>query len=897
MEASLPPDVARHAHCLTADELAAVADALRSLAADADAAPPSAPAAAGPFLAAWRSLAQRALRPDQPFALHRALHAAVYARWDASSLGPRPVWVPGPQDALETNAAGFMASWHGDAWWARARTGHPARDWPLLQRASVQSPELFWSAVLRELGVRFDAPPARVLDETGLRGDDEQGGASCGRCGGGGGGGGDGGGCSEGDGGGCCCSDNQQQQQQQPSGGASSSPLPSLGPDSVRWLPGARLNIAAAALLSPKSPDGGAGAGASASAAAAAAAAAAATAGPGAATATPWWFAPCCDGEAYETGRAPSAPPPALIWAEDGRPHDVRRVSWPALRARAARVARALTHGLGVRPGDAVAIDMPMSCDAVAIYLGIVLAGAVVVSIADSFAPSEIASRLRISGARLVFTQDVVPRGGARPPSSSSSSSSSTAPLPLYARVLEARAPRCVVLPARAVGKAWADGEGGGGGNGEGEREGEAGREGPPLRGGDLTWRAFLAAAGTPPSSSSSSSSSFEPASLPGDSPSNILFSSGTTGEPKAVAWSHVTPLRAAVDAWAHQDVRPGDVLCWPTNLGWMMGPWLVYGALLNGASAAVYHGPPGGRDFCAFVAAARVTQLGLVPSIVRSWRAARGLLGPPGDGGGGGGGGGGAAAGGEEGGGEGAPAAAPSSSSSSPSSFYLPDWSALRCFSSTGEASAPDDYHWLASRARGYRPVVEYCGGTEVGGGFLAGSLLQPQAASAFSTPTLGTALVLLGGEAGVQSPHGIGAPPFVGCVFSFGSWRARRPPFFPARRFFSLSPPCPLSSAPPNYTRPYTPGSSRSCPRSSAARSTSSTATTRRPTTRGCRAACPPRRRRRRRPRAPRPPPTTPPWAPRRAWPAAACAATATSSRACPAATTRPSGASTTP
>jgi acyl-coenzyme A synthetase/AMP-(fatty) acid ligase len=35
-------------------------------------------------------------------------------------------------------------------------------------------------------------------------------------------------------------------------------------------------------------------------------------------------------------------------------------------------------------------------------------------------------------------------------------------------------------------------------------------------------------------------------------------------------------------------------------------------------------------------------------------------------------------------------------------------DWRAVRCFSSTGEASSPEDYHWLASRVVGYRPVIE---------------------------------------------------------------------------------------------------------------------------------------------------------------------------------------------
>ena len=52
------------------------------------------------------------------------------------------------------------------------------------------------------------------------------------------------------------------------------------------------------------------------------------------------------------------------------------------------------------------------------------------------------------------------------------------------------------------------------------------------------------------------------------------------------------------------------------------MGPWLVYAALLNGAAIALYQGPPLGRGFGVFVQQARVTMLGLVPSIARAWRA-----------------------------------------------------------------------------------------------------------------------------------------------------------------------------------------------------------------------------------------------------------------------------------
>lgn len=55
--------------------------------------------------------------------------------------------------------------------------------------------------------------------------------------------------------------------------------------------------------------------------------------------------------------------------------------------------------------GDAIAIDMPMTVNAVVVYLAIVLSGLVVVSIADSFAAKEIAIRLRVSKAKAIFTQ------------------------------------------------------------------------------------------------------------------------------------------------------------------------------------------------------------------------------------------------------------------------------------------------------------------------------------------------------------------------------------------------------------------------------------------------------------------------------------------------------------
>lgn len=46
------------------------------------------------------------------------------------------------------------------------------------------------------------------------------------------------------------------------------------------------------------------------------------------------------------------------------------------------------------------------------------------------------------------------------------------------------------------------------------------------------------------------------------------------------------------------------------------------------------------------------------------------------------------------------------------------------------------------------YKPVIEYCGGTEIGGGFVTGTLLQPQSLAAFSTPAMGCSLFILGND-----------------------------------------------------------------------------------------------------------------------------------------------------
>ena len=71
-------------------------------------------------------------------------------------------------------------------------------------------------------------------------------------------------------------------------------------------------------------------------------------------------------------------------------------------------------------------------------------------------------------------------------------------------------------------------------------------------------------------------------------------------------------------------------------------------------------------------------------------------------------------------------------------------DWSAIKAFSSTGECSHAGDMRWLMGLAGG-RPVIEYCGGTEIGGAYITGTVARPCVAGTFNTPALGLDFMIL--------------------------------------------------------------------------------------------------------------------------------------------------------
>ncbi len=347
----------------------------------------------------------------------------------------------------------------------------------------------------------------------------------------------------------------------------------------------------------------------------------------------------------------------------------IQRFSYAELNQLSNRVANSLIKN-GFTKGDAIAIDMPMHFYAVAIYLGIIKMGGIVVSIADSFSQEETALRLRIANTKGIFTQDCIVRNDKT--------------IPLYEKIITADTPIAIVLP-------------------ENERLHIS------LRKNDMAWQDFLV-----------NENQFDAEMCDASTPCNILFSSGTTGEPKAIPWTHATAIKAASDAYLHHDIHANDVLAWPTSLGWMMGPWLVFAGLINQATIALYEDIPRDRYFGEFVQDAEITVLGVVPTLVAAWRQSGCMQGL--------------------------------------------DWHRIKCFSSTGECSNPEDMLYLMSLA-GYKPIIEYCGGTEIGGAYVTSTLLENNYPSIFTTKAFGSDFVLLD-ESGQLAKQGEVAliPPSLG-------------------------------------------------------------------------------------------------------------------------------------
>ncbi len=353
---------------------------------------------------------------------------------------------------------------------------------------------------------------------------------------------------------------------------------------------------------------------------------------------------------------------------------------------------------LGLGRGDVIGLYMPNVPHAVAAMLAIAKIGAIVLPMFSAFGADAIAQRLGDGGAKAVLTVDGSMRRG-----------KAIASKPVLDEALR-QCPgieHVVVLQHLACAHSW-----------------NAHR--------DHWWHELIAEAPTDPAQVPTEA-------LPADDPFLLVFTSGTTGKPKGVVHVHCGfPVKTALDLAICMDLKPSDRFLWMSDMGWLVGPMLVFGGLLVGATIVLAEGAPNYPEpdrIWRIVERHRVTYLGLAPTIARMSMALPGEV------------------------------------------IAARDLSSVRVMISTGEPWTPESWNWTFHQIGGGRvPLLNFSGGTEMGG-ILTGTVIHPLKPCAFAGPVPGTGADVIDNEGRTVGPGTTGElvmrTPSIGVTR--GLWRDR--------------------------------------------------------------------------------------------------------------------------
>jgi acetyl-CoA synthetase len=347
---------------------------------------------------------------------------------------------------------------------------------------------------------------------------------------------------------------------------------------------------------------------------------------------------------------------PALHW--EGEEGVTRTLTYAELLRDVNRAAGGL-RALGVKPGDRVALFMPMCPELIAAFFAVVKIGGIVLPLFSGYGADAVTTRLQDAGVKVLITSDGFWRRG------------QAVRMKEVADVAVAAAPSVEhVIVAKRIGSDVAMG---------------------PR---DLRWSDLLA--DRPDTCATERSGA--------DDPLMLIYTSGTTGRPKGAVHSHCGfPIKTAQDMVHCFDVHNGETMYWVSDMGWMMGPWEVFGMTLLGGTFVLYDGAldyPSPDRLWSIVARHHVNILGVSPTLIRALMKH-----------------------GED-------------------PVRAHDLSSLRILGSTGEPWNPEPWKWFFDVVGGGRlPIINYSGGTEVSGGLVSGNVLTPLKPAAFAGPPPGIA------------------------------------------------------------------------------------------------------------------------------------------------------------
>jgi len=327
----------------------------------------------------------------------------------------------------------------------------------------------------------------------------------------------------------------------------------------------------------------------------------------------------------------------AIIWENENG--DTRRLTYEELYKEVNKFANALRR-LGVKKGDRIGIYMPMVPEIVVGFLAAMKIGAISIPIFSGFGGHALASRLDIAEAKILLTADGSVRRGKQVNIKNEADKAAD-----NVKSLE----HVIVYKRLGNEISWNEHR-------------------------DIWWDEITA----------DQSDECETEQMDSEDYAMIIFSSGTTGRPKGTVHTHGGALaQIAKELGYYFDVKENDVFFWLTDIGWMMGPWMIIGVHTFAGAFVVYEGAPNyprPDRLWELIEKQKITHLGISPTAIR-------LLMTYGD--------------------------------EWPKKH---DLSSLRLLGSTGEPWDPDSWNWFFEKIGNKKiPIINISGGTEIVGCFLS--------------------------------------------------------------------------------------------------------------------------------------------------------------------------------
>ena len=356
----------------------------------------------------------------------------------------------------------------------------------------------------------------------------------------------------------------------------------------------------------------------------------------------------------------------ACLW--EGEPGDVREVTFGDLHDQANRVANAL-EAWGVGTGDTVALYMPMVPEVIAILYGCFKVGAIAVPVFSGFGVDATATRIADAEPSVLFTGDGFYRRGSDVRLKEAADDA----------IEQAGHVEHTIVYDRLGLVPDADAD-------------DDGSNEIPWGDRDESWTEAI----------EGESPDYETKSLDSGQESILLYSSGTTGQPKGIVHTHAGVLmQCAKEIYFGFDHEPDDNFFWVSDIGWMMGPWTLLGNHAFGGTVVMYEGAPDHPEpdrFWRMIDDHDVTQFGISPTAIRALR-------KQGD-----------------------------------EWVEGHDLSSLRFLGSTGEPWDEESWMWFYEHVGdGEVPIMNISGGTEICGCFLMPLPIQPLKPCTLGGPGIG--------------------------------------------------------------------------------------------------------------------------------------------------------------